>query len=281
MEKTKRNKILAIAAGACTALVAFYGWQCSSYQDVFFAGTTINDISCGKMTVDEVEALLEEQVEGYELEIVFRDNEKEIISGKDIQYEYESSGGVQEIMDAQNHYLWFTSCFGDSSYEIETGITFNEKKVISAVKKLDHVQEENQIAPENAYIEFAEHEFVIQDEVEGATIQEDVLEDAVLNAVKNRETTLNLDEAGVYLEPEITKEDEQLHTQLDQLNELAKVSVTYTLPDGEKVLDGETIVSWLDVDEDGNYVKDDEKFDEEITAFVKELAEEVNTVGKA
>lgn len=46
------------------------------------------------------------------------------------------------------------------------------------------------------------------------------------------------------------------------------------------MLNGNTLRKWLDVDEDGNYSMDEEKFEKKIKEYVEKLAEEVDTVGK-
>lgn len=282
MEKKKvtRNQKIAIAAGVCTAFVIMYGVQCFSYKDVFLKGTTINDMSCENMTVAEVESMLKEQVENYQLEVVFRDDVKEVIVGEDIQYAYESTGEVQKIFDQQNPFLWFTGYFKKRAYDIQTGTSFDKEKLVSIINEFEMVKDENQKKPENAFIKFDDKEFVIIDEEEGTTLLDDLLIEKITDAVEHRAELIALDKCDVYQKPEITKEDETLHKQVEQLNTLAKVKVTYTLPNGEKVLSGEEIVSWLEVDEEGNYVKNEALFEEKISEYVKALAKEVNTVGK-
>ena len=77
----------------------------------------------------------------------------------------------------------------------------------------------------------------------------------------------------------MTSEDEKMVKQVQQLNQYVGASITYVLPQGNKVLDGTTMIEWLDKDEDGNYTRDDEVFDKKLKEFVTELAEETDTLG--
>lgn len=66
---------------------------------------------------------------------------------------------------------------------------------------------------------------------------------------------------------------------MQQLNQYVGASITYNLPQGDKVLDGQVMLEWLDKDEEGNYTKDEDAFAAKIKAFVAELAEETDTLG--
>ena len=77
--------------------------------------------------------------------------------------------------------------------------------------------------------------------------------------MKEGEETLNVEQANGYVKPAVTKDSELLAKQKKQLNELANVQVTYELPEGEKVLNGNTVKKWLNLDEDGNYSLDQDK----------------------
>ena len=90
-----------------------------------------------------------------------------------------------------------------------------------------------------------------------------------------------MESAGVYLEPAVSSDDTNLEEQAAQLNELVSASVTYQLPDGQaKVLDGTTLKDWLSVDENGNYSKNEEIWNQKLNEYVAGLAEEVDTYGK-
>ena len=56
--------------------------------------------------------------------------------------------------------------------------------------------------------------------------------------------------------------------------------MTYQIPNGEIVLDGNTLKNWLVRDSGGNYVKDDAVFEENLRSYVAQLADQVDTLGK-
>lgn len=282
--KEKKSLVFRIGVAAGCLIVAvglgYYGWQTYYYKDKFFKGTIINQIKCDELSAQQAEELIREQVEDYSLQIEFRDGVVEEISGNDIDYRYVSDGSVEKLMDDQNPFFWIGGLFADKEYTVSENISFDEEKLDQQISELDSMKEEAQQEPEDAYVVFEDESFVIKDEVYGTKLREDVLRDAVFETVKKGDTSLSAEEKEAYVMPEITKESEALAKEQEQLNELVKVSVTYKLPDGKKVLNGNKLRKWLDVDEDGNYSMDEEKLDKKIKAYVEKLAEEVDTVGK-
>lgn len=280
----KKGLALKIGIGVgCLVLVAgvgYYGWQVNYYKDKFFRGTTINHIKCDELNVNQVEEMIRNQVEDYSIQIEFRNGVTEKINGADIDYRYVSDGSVEKLLDDQNPIFWISGLFSEKEYEINKEISYDEKKLGKVIDNLDSLQKDAQQEPEDAYVVFEDEGFVIKDEVNGTKLKENVLKAAVADAVQNSKTSLSAEEKEAYVMPELTKDSELLIRQQKQLNELVKVSVTYKLPNGKKVLDGNTLRKWLDVDEDGNYSLDDEKFEKKIKKYVEKLADKVDTLGK-
>lgn len=281
-KKKSWGLILGITAG-CLILAAgigFYGWKAYYYRDKFFRGTSINHVKCDELTVEQVEGLIREQVEDYRLQVQFRDDVTEEITGQEIDYKYVSDGGVERILKKQNPILWVSGYFKTKEYEVNENISFSEDKLKTKLESLDSMQAGAQKAPEDAYVIFEKDSFVIKDEVYGTTLKEDTLLDAIAAAVGESSAAVSAEEAGAYVAPELTKDSGELARERDQLNGLVKASITYELPKENKVLDGNELKEWLDVDAEGNYSRDEDKFDEKIAEYVEQLAEEVNTLGK-
>ena len=122
---------------------------------------------------------------------------------------------------------------------------------------------------------------MIVDEVEGTTLNEGALKKEVCKTVHQKKESFSAQDENVYVTPQVRKESKALVKECKQLNELAAVTVTYQLPKGELVLDGNDLRKWLSVDKKGNYYNDAEKFDKNLNKFVKKLAKKVDTLGKA
>lgn len=278
---SRKKKGVAIAAGVVLlGLAGAYGYEISVYQNHFLPGTRINELDCGKMTAKEAVDAWKKETEKYKLTITFRGEESETIAGKDFDYSYQDDGEIEGFLKEQNAFLWMKYWFEPSDYELNSGIVYDEEKLEKSLSKLTHLSEDTQEAPVDAKVVYKEDQFVIKEEKQGTTIDTDVLSKAVEKVLQEGEEALDVEKADGYVKPAVTKDSELLAKQEKQLNELANVQVTYELPEGEKVLNGNTVKKWLVLDEEGNYSLDQDKMNAKIKKYVKKLAEEVDTLGK-
>ncbi len=257
-----------------------YLWKSTDYSNVFLPGTTINQLSCDNLTAEQVESRLAEQIEQYDLTLIFKNNEKAVIAGSDIEYEYVSSGEVEKILKEQNTLMWVVGFFQEKEYNVGSDITFNLTKLQNEIEKIGSEMEIVEEMPQGAYIQYKDGVFEIMDEVEGSALNDTIFKNEVILAVRESKLVLDVEEAGAYIKPEYTTDSELLHQQIEQLNNLASAKITYSLPTKEVILDGSIIMTWLDQDEEGNYYKDKDNFKKKVKEYVKELAEEVDSVGK-
>ena len=103
--KDKADKSLAVKLGigaGCVLLIAaagWYGWKTYYYTDHLFENTKINQLDCSNLIVKEAETFIKNKVEDYTLQMEFRKDRTESISGKSIDYKYVSDGSVEKILE--------------------------------------------------------------------------------------------------------------------------------------------------------------------------------------
>ncbi len=180
------------------------------YKDKFFKGTKINGVSCDNLTAKEAEKKIEDKIEDYSLEIAFKDGEKEVIDGKEIDYEYLSDGKIQEYMKKQNPFLWTSGFFRQYDYEVGEGIVFDETKLQKKLNTFACMQDANMVPPKDAYIVFENNNFVIKPEELGSTLDKALLTEKIVASVKAGQNTFSAEEADIYMRPAVTSEDEAL-----------------------------------------------------------------------
>ncbi|MCQ2511205.1 MAG: L,D-transpeptidase/peptidoglycan binding protein, partial [Lachnospiraceae bacterium] len=284
-KKAKKKKgvgkiLLSILLLLVLAAAIVYLALSNRYKTVFFDGTKINGADCTGLTVEDAETVIARQLDDYDLTITFRDGRKEVISGEEIDFEYIPDGSVQEIKDSQIPVMWLSAFFEEYTYDATAACQFDALKLSEVITAFEECSIVNMVAPEAAYVRFNEESkvFEVVPEIQGnkfdlsAVI--DIIEEQILKG--NRE--IDLEELGVYEEPSRTAEDPELAKQRDEMNEIVKSSITYTLPTGnEKVLDATILSNWLGRDDQGNYYLDTENWGTQIANFVEDLAKEVNT----
>ena len=281
-KKGKGGAVIAVAAVAVIAVGGFfYGSKMFHYQNYFFNGTTINGVDCSDMTAKEAETKIKEQAANYTLNVKFKDNDTKSVSGKDIDYTYAGDGSVESVLKKQNSFLWFLEN-GGKEKDSQVTMQYSQKKLDAVIDGFDEFQSaDGENAPASAYITFQNNEFEIVDAVMGEGMDLTLAKQCIENALINADTEVDLEKAGVYDGTLVTADDETLNAQKDQLNELVRASITYSMPDGTtQVLDGNTMKDWLAVDADGNYSKDENQWNERVKEYVANLAAAIDTNGK-
>ena len=232
-------------------------------------------------TAAQVEDLIAQKVEDYSIDVKTADQGDQSIEGSSIDYKYVPDGGIQTLLDKQKPYEWVKGFFEPSTYSAEENISFDENKLKEQMLSLNCAKEENQVAPENAYVAFQDGQFVIVPETQGSMLDETKALQALEDAVSDSKTEVDFSKLDVYQKAAVTKDDPTLQATLSECNNYTKASITYTFGDQTEVLDGNTIKDWLQFDENGQFVKNDDALKQKITEWVAGLAQRHDTLGSS
>lgn len=265
--------MLVVAAGGAYAGASYY------YTDKFFQGTLINGVDCSGQTAAEVEQKIAEKVENYKLTVRSRNQEPEIITGNEINYQYISSGDILALLQKQKPYEWVMGYFHKTAYTAEENITFDRSLLEAKLNSLNCSKEENQVPPQNAYIAYGASEFEIVPETQGSNLLTTKAYQIAEKAIANNQEEIDFEKEGAYETASITQNDPKLLQALQAYNQYSKASITYVIGDKREVLDGTTIKDWLSTSPDGMLVKDNEAFKQHIKDYVASLGAKYDTVG--
>ena len=265
--------------------IYYYGYEyCGTH---FMPNTRINIFDCSGLTEEEVQQRFADAAQDYVLNVRFRGGATEMLSAEDMGFAYKPDGSVAALLQQQDQLVWPKYFFEDSTYNIETGGTYDEDKLMAAVTALPELQEANMEKPENAYIHFKSGNdeedgvFEIVPDTAGSTIDPVQLAAALGDAASRYEEVVDAEEVpGAYQTAEITKDNPDIVSRCKDLNDIVGASITYEMPDGELIkLNSDVMVNWLVEDKKGRLVKDDDVWDEHLWAFLQELANHGNTLG--
>ncbi len=269
---SKRTGIWLAVAAALTAAVyigtAFY------FQSHFLPSVTLNGISISGKSQDEVERLITEEINGYEISIKERNGNEERIKGADISLRPEFGDSILTKIEAQNGFAWPVALFRPQTWQEPTMVRFDEEKLEAAFEALSCVQPENQTKPKDARCsKYQADGYQILPEEQGNKIRKKQFFSVLKEAVGSLKETVDLEKEDCYAKPKVTAEDEKLNDLLETLNQYVKTVITYDLGEETKTLDGSTIHAWLDVS--GTEVSINE---EAVAEYVDGLASAHNTV---
>ena len=280
-KKGKYNKttktILGVLIGCAALLVIAYGIGVFYYSGHFLSGTEINGVDCSGKTVAQAEKSIESQIASYQLVLKEREDKSETISASQINMQYISDGGVQELKDQQNPFLWFLSFVRHQNYTMSANISYDEEALSTAVGSLECFKDENVVQPTDAHLEVQDGQYVIVEETQGNALDKDKVTEAVKKAIDGGETLLDLDQAGCYIEPSVLSTDENLAKQRDEGNKLLTVTVTIDFSDRQEVIKGDVMKDWLITDDEGNVDLDQAK----VREYVQQLQYKYDTFGSS
>ena len=267
------NKVLIIGMSSVVVLLAAaYAGVGYYFHDHFYPGTVINETNFSLGTADTAEEKIKEDAEDYLLAIHDREDRVTYISGKDIDYHYESDGSIQKVMDEQNSMLWPLYISKDHSHTVNVKLTYDESKLVKLVEGMDCFKEENIEKPEDAYLKYTDNGYEIVPEKKGnQPLEEQIMLD-VKAVIEERQAVLKLNDSD-YMQPAVTSEDPKLQEKLQVTEKYKNMSITYEIEGSEQVLDGQTILSWLTIDDDLSVTVDPDM----AASYAQQLASKYNT----
>ena len=257
------------------------------YQSRFLPNTQINGIDCSGMTAEEAAVFLDAQILGYSLEVRGRDyatGESGALLGcivpQDIQLTFvDMLGAAEDILDEQEWLLWVRVLKNiHYSYSIVQGVVFDDGMLENVVKSWEACQSGNMLKAQDAYIgEFTEdmQRYEIIPETFSTELDVEQAIQLVAGAVTRGETSLDLEEPGLYGEAAVKRDDSRLTAPVETANLWLSTDIVYDWNGNEVVLDVDTIRDWVTI-EDGEAVLDEEA----VKSFVKAQSRKYDTYGK-
>lgn len=250
------------------------------YNDKFLNGTMVNGSDVGGMTLQKANDQLSKKVNGQSLKLIFNDGQSEVLQSAQLGVSYNKDNSLNQLMKNQNKWAWFIGFFKNEKNTLTDLIQISDENLTNGIASMEHAKEENQIAPTDAYIQYKDGSFSIIEETLGSKFNIEELVKNLKVALSEGKQQLDVTKANGYVKPQVYKDDQDLNNQLKAANEYCLSAITYTTPKGKEIaLDGSTLITWLSKQDDGSYTKDESVFKEKLTAFVKELASQYNSIG--
>lgn len=236
--------------------------------------TTIYGIDVSLKTRMEAETILKEQIPNYSLQCIERDGEIDEITGRSIGLRFKEGCDLSQGLQSRHSLFWIRSVWSRQSYEIADLVTYDEGKLAYERSRLNCLLR-TVVEPNNVGFEYANGSYRLIKEVEGNQIQQDQLEVAIKRCLQQGIRTLELLEEGCYKTPKYRMNSPKTIETLRLLNRYVSTRVSYQFGNDREVVDGETIHTWLMVDEDLEVQLDQEA----VRNYLRTLSKRYDTVG--
>ena len=245
-EKKIWKKAAIVAGSVLGVFAAAYIGVSIFFMSHFYINTEINGHKFSAKSASDVEAFMKEQVKGYALTVLEKDNKTDKIVGSDISLEYKENNDIENALKNQNAFLWPMAFFVKNSTEVTIDVGYNEAALNEKIENLQAVKAE-QIPATNAYPKYDGMQYVVEPEVLGTAVELDILREKIHKYISEFRTELDMEEEGCYALPQYTADSEEVKTACDNMNQYLKASITYTM-DENVVVDKDLISTWLTVD---------------------------------
>lgn len=273
-KKSYRKWYYGIGAVLGTLLLIYVGVS-FYFMEHFHYHTSLSGEDVSLMSVEAVEELFQQKITEYYLLLEKREDKTETIYGKDISLAYLNNGCVEKAMNEQSAWGWISSLWSKSELDAEWDIEYQEEELQQVIQNLECLQKESQKEPVNAKPVYEDGIYIIQKEEMGTTIEKEMLEKAIQEAIANLQSVLILEDTECYVNPTFYEDSKEVLAAADTMNQYIKAQITYEFGKKTEEVGAKQIAQFLSVDKEMQ-VQISEK---SVKSYVKQLAEKYDTVG--
>ncbi len=262
-----KKVFIKVIIGVVGVLVLGYFAMVLTSIDTYYPGTTINGVDYGFKSPVYVDNQLYNSPSNYNLEVRFRDGTK-TINGKSVGLSVDYLTELNEIKKSQNPFLW-VKCFWDNDYTLTDSLKFNEEALDRIVSNYPELDPENMVDPENPSIEIDDDGMAYAQEGDQGNRIDDIeaVKEAIGDAIRNRQSSVDLDELGLYAQPEYLLDDPKVVSCVDFCNTIAELKITYKYGDYDIRLTPQQLISTIKIGEDYSTVVSKNKVQAMLESF--------------
>ena len=277
-----RKVLVASGVGLLTAGYIAAGVH---FSDHFYPSTKFFGIKASGLTVEEVKRQVEKKVEGYQLQIKGRSSggsnsgAGDRITADEVGMKYRDNGMIDRAMRQQYPAVWPAVLLKTilAPNEETLGTEYDSSLADSVIRNLTVFDSSRVIKPRNAELKYTADGAVITKEVMGTRLDYDKTKTAIIHALDDGSTSIDLEKEGLYQNPEVYADDDALNEKANALNQVLGANVTLEMGDQSVQINPEmTAETFLSLDMDGNYYVDDSK----VSSYIVKLADKTDTVGR-
>jgi vancomycin resistance protein YoaR len=274
-KKQHKKAIIGILIFISTIFIIYLGFAIY-FMNHFYFGSSINCISVSGKSINTVNEIMASELEKYELKLKERNGKIEQIKAKEIELRYDSGEEFNDSKEKQNPFKWIVGVFNEEDVEFTEEVKYDAKLLNEKINELACFDSKNIIEPKNPTFKYTDNGYVIVKEIDGNKVNKDILRKYLIDAILNKQTSIDLESIQCYVKPKYTSTSQKIIYTKYLLNRYTSSKITYTFGEDKEVLDGDMINKWLAVSEDIQ-ISLDEK---EIEKYMNNIEEEYNTVGK-
>ena len=238
-QRRKKRIIRTVTIAVVATLLAVYIGGVIFHMHRFGANTTINGRNVAGKSVQSVEDMLLSDARKYTLDIKFKDSDFTFVLG-DADSDVALTDSVDTLLKKHSPFLWFVNSFHSYDYKIDYTVNCDREKLEACLQASPALDRASMTESKDAKVVLEDGEAKVIPEETGTKLDTAKLYDKVINALKNYDTTLDVEAEECYIPAHIladsesilkTKEDADAFVDIEAVYDFG--SYTYTIPKEE------------------------------------------------
>lgn len=264
------------------SIIGMYLGLARYYSDGFSYGTWINGIYCTGKSLNEINDELLKQCNYEGITITDGDGNSYAIKAEDVNLSYDFEEALQIYLDKQNPYLWIDNLLGQGyKKELLPVVTYDKDLLAENIEALPFFEGRTNEELVVQMIKGEEGYYLLNERIH--VLNEDKTKSLIVEAFEEFQSTLSLEPAGCYENLTMTAEMQQTIALWNKIDEYQNCEIVYQFGDEAYPINAGIVCDWLLLDENGNFVFDENGAlctdENKVYEFVNQLADEYDTVG--
>lgn len=271
-KKKKTAKIAWIVSVSVVAAVYICGFIiCSIF---FYNNTKINGINVSGKNVTEAEKLIVDDMNTYRLEINFS-NCTETVKVGDGGLSLSLEESMKDIKKKQKPYLWFMHFGKTYEYDVNFIASFNDSEMNEYLMSYDAMKKENMTKSKNASVDISSGVAQIISDETGTELDTDSVCDVVRTALTNCDASVDIVEAGCYVEADIKEDSPSIVSGYSAAEDFLSIDAVYDFAGYKISIPKEELAAMAYLDESGNLKISKDK----VYEYAAKFAQQYTTAG--
>ncbi len=228
-------------------------------------------VTANNKNIKKVFSELEKEFKNTHLELIKDGNVVDSISFSDLNIQTNIEEQLQEAKAINDNY-WGFDKFTQQNIPISLSLDIDETVLQDKIQNLNCLND--YIDSQDAHLEKIDGEMKIIPEVYGTKIDKEILEELILESLKNKNLSIDLDSENIYEKPNILKDDKDLNEKAELYNKTVNLKVEYIFGDKTEKVSKELLSDWIELTDEGLLFNE-----EKILSYIEELAHQYNTFG--
>lgn len=242
------------------------------FYNHFSCNTTLNGYDISYQDISEVDAVMQNKMNAYVLNVKFKNGEDKVRVGDGgLSVQLEES--VKSIKNRQNPFIWFIDIFESDNYTVDYIVSYDEKAMREYISGMEYMQTYNMEPSVDAKVRMENGEAVLIPDVTGTELKTDTVYAVVFAALNAYETEADIEGGKCYIPAKITTHSEVIAKGMRNAKNFLAINAEYDFAGYKVQISKEDLCTFAYIDNRGDIVISRTN----VECYAREFAEKYST----